>query len=81
MRKLTLTAVSAATILSGASLVANPVEATPLGAAADARLSTEGVSPVTNVTWWGHRHHRFHRFIVIRHHRFHHHHRCWRGWC
>ena len=64
MSKLTTIAAAA---LSAALLTTSPAQATPLGAAANIRLPSEMVSPLTNV--WGHHrffhhrvHHRFHRF-------------------
>ena len=91
MAKITPAVVLAATVLSVALPAASPAQATPLAAAANMRLASETVSPVTNVTWWGHRrfqhrsfffHHRpffFHRFHHRRFFFVHRFHRC--RWC
>jgi hypothetical protein len=68
MRKLTLTAVSAATILAAGFLIPNHAEAL-IGAPGTASLAAQAVAPVENVVWCGWRCHRFHHRAFFFHHR------------
>jgi len=74
MRKLMLTAVSAAAVLSAGSLIPSRAEAM-IGAPAAVNSAADAVAPVENIWWCGwHCHHRFHHRFVFFHHRFHHRH-------